>query len=59
MIAEVTLGSASLFAAGVVAFEVALWYAAQLIWKAGLWKNDRNIARREQHESSLQESSEA
>ena len=59
MIAEVTVQSAALFAAGVVAFELALWYTAQLIWKAGLWKNDRNIARREQREAALQESSEA
>jgi hypothetical protein len=55
---QVTAQSAALFAAGVVAFEFALWYIAKWIWALGLWKNDRNIERREQRES-LQESDQA
>ena len=55
---QITAQSAAVFAAGVVAFEFALWYAAKWIWALGLWKNERKIERREQRES-LQESEQA
>lgn len=53
MLAEVTASSSALFAAGVILFEVVLWYTAKWVWALGLWKNDRNIARREAKQRAL------
>lgn len=50
----VSVEGAALFAAGIVAFELAAWYAVQKAWQVTLWYNQRVIDARKEVEADEQ-----